>query len=134
MHVAESSAPALIKLSRTDLAIEDPLGDVRGRRVVTVDDERVGTVTDLLIDRREKTIRFLEIDAKGLDGISRQTILIPVQAVARVDEHHVYVGCARDVIATAPTYNPHVVQSEPYLHEVYEHFGCPQPGVPGTEP
>ena len=103
----------------------DPLGDVRGRAVVTVDDERLGTVVDLLIDQNEDRIRFLEIDVERTDGLGRQRRLIPVQAVDRVDAHHVFVGCRRQLIAMAPPYNPHVVLSDLYLQEVSEHFGYP---------
>jgi sporulation protein YlmC with PRC-barrel domain len=124
---------APVKLSRSDVVIEDPLGDLRGWQIVTADDERFGTVEDLLIDPRAKKILFLEIDAEAPDGISRHKVLIPVQVVDRVDEHLVYLRCARQSIATVPTYNPHILQSETYLREVYEHFGCPLPGMPETE-
>jgi hypothetical protein len=125
--------PALVRLSRSDLAIEDPLGDARGRQVIAADDEWVGTVADLLVDRREQSIRFLEVDLERLDEVGPRTILLPAQVVDRGDEHDVYLGCAREQIATAPTYNPHVVLTDPYLDEVYEHFGCQLPRALGTE-
>jgi PRC-barrel domain len=124
--MAESSDVGLIRLSRSDLAFEDPLGDVRGRNVVTVDEEsfeRFGTVADLLLDGQERTIRFLEIDAEGPLGVGRHQILIPVRVVDWVDEYHVYVDCARELIITAPAYNPHAARMDVYLEEVYEHFG-----------
>jgi hypothetical protein len=129
----ESGLTPLVKVSRTDLALEGPLGDVRRRQVVTADDQGVGTIVDLIVDRRTKRIRFLEFQADELDGIGQHLGLIPVQAVERVDEYHVYVGCTRGVIASAPTYNPHIALVDLYVHEVYEHFGCPLPDGPGTE-
>jgi hypothetical protein len=131
--MGESSESPLVRLSRSKLASEDPLGDVRGRMVAAPDDEFFGTVAVQLIDRREKTTRFLEIVAVSLDELTQQTILAPVQAIERVDEHRVYLGHAREVIASAPTYNPHVEPTAPYLHELYEHFGCPPPGEAGIE-
>jgi hypothetical protein len=124
--VAESSDAGLVRLSRSDLAFEDPLGDMRGRSVVTVDEESVesfGTVADLLLDGQERTIRFLEMDAEGPLGVGRHRILIPVRVVDWVDEHHVYVDCARELIVTAPAYNPHAARMDLYLEEVLEHFG-----------
>jgi hypothetical protein len=137
VDVTDSSAPALVRLSRTDVPNGGPFGDLRRRWVVTVDEASVGTVIDLLIDRQRQTIRFLEIDAEGLDVIGQRMILIPVEAVNHVDAGHVFLNCAREAVATAPTYNQHVVLSLPYLREVYEHFGFPlpgaAPGVPGSE-
>ena len=129
-----STQPPLEKLGRSDQGLVDPLGDVRGRRIVTVDGERIGTVVDLLIDRTARSIRFLEIDAERIDGLGRHSGLIPVQAVDRVDEHHVFVGCTREAIAQAPTYNPHVVLSDLYLQEVYEHFDYQMPKAPRIQP
>jgi hypothetical protein len=129
--MGEPSESSLVKLSRSDLASEDPLGDVRGRVVAALDDERFGTVADLLVDRREKTTRFLEIDTAPLDELGQSTILVPVQAVDRADEQRVYVGHTRNLIASAPTYNPHVELTAPYLLEVYEHFGCSMAGDDG---
>ncbi len=119
----ESNLPLLVKLSRTSLTIVDPLGDVRGRLVCTADVERFGIVADLIIDRRAKTVRLLVAQADELDGIRQHLVLIPAEAVGRIDEDHVFVDCTHRVITSAPTYNPHLVLVDLYLREVFEHFG-----------
>jgi hypothetical protein len=79
-------------------------------------------------------IRFLELETDRASGIGLHLLLIPVQSVARVDDLHVYLGCSRDVVGSAPIYNPHVALAALYLQEVAEHFGFPVPGTAGTEP
>jgi sporulation protein YlmC with PRC-barrel domain len=123
----------LIKLSRSDLVIDDPRDDVRGRHVVTVDGEAIGNVDDLLIDKADRTVRFLEVGSGGFLGLGEHKSLIPIDAVTSVDERHVYIDRSRDHVAAAPVYHPHIVATDLYLNDVYEHYGYSPPWVPGAE-
>ncbi|HEY7030562.1 MAG TPA: PRC-barrel domain-containing protein [Thermomicrobiales bacterium] len=125
--------PRLVKLSHSDLLIEYADEDVRGRVVLTVDGDRIGSVDDLLIDKEEQKVRFLEVGSGGFLGIGERKSLIPIEAVSQVDEQRVVVDHSREHVAAAPIYNPHVVQTDPYLNDVYEHYGYPPPWVPGAE-
>ena len=131
--MASDRAPRLVRLSRSDFAIENFNEDVRGRHVLTIDGDRIGTVEDLLIDREDQTVRFLQVGAGGFLGFGEHTWLIPIEAVREVDEYHVLVDQSREHVAAAPLYNPHVVQTDPYLNDVYEHYGYRPPWVPGAE-
>jgi sporulation protein YlmC with PRC-barrel domain len=115
------------------LVIDDYRDDVRGRHVVTVDGEQIGLVDDLLIDTDERKVRFLEVGSGGFLGIGEHKSLIPIDAVTSVDERHVYIDRSRDHVAAAPTYEPHVVATDLYLNELYQHYGYPPPWVPGAE-
>jgi sporulation protein YlmC with PRC-barrel domain len=115
------------------MVIEYADEDVRGREVLTIDGDRIGSVDDLLIDRDEEKVRFLEVGSGGFLGIGERKSLIPIEAVTDVDEYHVYVEKSGEHVAAAPVYNPHIVQIEPYLNDVYEHYGYPPPWVPGAE-
>ena len=123
----------LIKLGRSNLIVDDPRDDVRGRQVVTVDGEKLGEVDDLLVDKAEGTVRFLEVGSGGFLGIGEHKSLIPVDAVTSVDEYHVYIDRSRDHVAAAPAYHPQVVATDPYLNDIYEHYGYAPPWVPGAE-
>ena len=101
--------------------------------MLTIDGDRIGTVEDLLIDREDQTVRFLQVGAGGFLGFGEHTWLIPIEAVREVDEYHVLVDQSREHVAAAPLYNPHVVQTDPYLNDVYEHYGYRPPWVPGAE-
>ena len=127
------SGSRLVKLSRSDLVIDVPEDDVRGRHVVTVDGEPIGLVDDLLVDARDRKVRFLEVGSGGFLGIGEHKSLIPIEAVAEVDEQQVRVDRSREHVAAAPIYNPHVVPTDPYLNEIYDHYGYPPPWVPGAE-
>ena len=45
----------------------------------------------------------------------------------------VSIDRSRDHVAAAPVYNPHVVQTDLYLSEVYERYGDLPPWAPGPE-
>jgi sporulation protein YlmC with PRC-barrel domain len=131
--MALEPGPRFAKLSHSELAIEYADDDVRGRTVFTVDGDRIGSVDDLLIDMDNRRVCFLEVGSGGFLGIGEHKSLIPIEAVSEVDEQRVFVDHSRDHVAAAPIYNPHVVESIPYLNDVYEHYGYPPPWVPGAE-
>jgi sporulation protein YlmC with PRC-barrel domain len=123
----------LVKLSRSEFLVELAEDDIRGHMAHTIDGEKIGHVDDLLIDEQQKCVRFLEVGKGGFLGIGEHKVLIPIEAVVRIDDANVFVGHTSDHIEAAPIYNPHVVQTEPYLYDVYEHYGYPPPWVPGAE-
>ena len=127
------SGSNLVKLSQSSMVIDDPRDDVRGRHVVTVDGEKIGLVDDMLVDTKERKVRFLEVGSGGFLGIGEHKSLIPVDAVTSVDERHVYIDRSLDHVAAAPAYHPYVIATDPYLNDVYEHYGYAPPWVPGAE-
>jgi len=131
--MASHPGPRFVKLSHSDFAIEYADDDVRGRAVLTIDGEKIGSVDDLLIDKEEQQVRFIEVGTGGFLGIGERKSLIPIEAVSEIDADHVYVDHSLEHVAAAPIYNPHVVQTEPYLNDVYEYYGYPPPWVPGSE-
>jgi sporulation protein YlmC with PRC-barrel domain len=124
---------ALVWVHRSGIIFNDSLGDVRGRRIVTMDGEPIGVVDDMLVDTRQMSAQLLEIDTNTPDGPGRGKALVPVQLIERVDSDHIFLGCAVETVVTEPTYNPHVVPSELYLGEILEHFDVLLPPVPSHE-
>jgi sporulation protein YlmC with PRC-barrel domain len=131
--MGEHTASGLVKLSRSNLMIDDPGDDVRGRHVVTVDGERIGEVDDLLIDATRGSVRFLVVGTGGFLGFGGHTSLIPIDAVSRVDERHVYIDHTHEHVTGAPAYDPHVEQADRYLNDIYGYYGYSPPFVPGAE-
>ena len=130
----QQSISSLVKLSRSDLIIDDPGDDVRGRHVVTVDGKKIGNVDDLLIDSNERKVRFLEVGSGGFLGIGEHKSLVPVEAVSRVDDRHVYIDHALEHVAGAPHYDPQVDIADRYVTSIYGYYGyTPPPWVPGAE-
>ncbi len=112
----------LIRLSDTTLELASQAEDIRGRHVLDNKDDEIGEVHDLLIDDREKRVRFLLVEAGGFLGIGAQKIMIPVDAITRIDDKNVYVNLTRDHVASAPPYDPDLID-ERYLAQVYGYYG-----------
>jgi len=124
--------PRFVKLSHADFVIEFDDEDVRGRDVLSIEGERIGHIDDLIIDTEDSTVRFLEVGTGGILGIGQRKSLIPVEAVSKVEEYRVIVERSQQHVASAPIYNPHVLQTEPYLSDLYEHYGYIPPWTPGA--
>ncbi|MCD0443214.1 PRC-barrel domain-containing protein [Glycomyces sp. A-F 0318] len=114
----------LTRLGDTDLTVASEADDVRGRKVVDRGGEEAGTVDGLLIDESERKVRFLEVGSGGFLGLGKRQVLVPVDAVARVDEEHVYLSTDREHLASGPGYDPELAPApeRPY-EEVYTHYG-----------
>jgi sporulation protein YlmC with PRC-barrel domain len=117
---------ALHRLKDSDLRLEDPRADIRGRRVVDSAGEEIGKVDDLLVDERERKVRFLEVASGGLLGIGQTKVLLPVETVARVEDEVVRTNQTLERLRGAPRYDPELVE-QPYLGELYDYYGYRTP-------
>jgi sporulation protein YlmC with PRC-barrel domain len=113
----------LMRLADRGLTVADPAEDVRGRGVVDRDGEEIGEVRALLVDGREEKVLFLEVESGGFLGVGRETRLLPVDAVTRVEEHAVHVDQTREAVHGSPPYDPELREAGPYLSEVYGYYG-----------
>ena len=117
----------LLRLSDTQLTVADSAEDVRGRNVIDKDGERIGEVSDLIVDDRETCIRFLEVASGGLFGLGRQKSLITVDAIVRISDEAVYINQTRQRISEAPPYDPDLINEEvgdeSYYGDVSRHYG-----------
>jgi len=117
----------LIKLSDTNLKLADPAQDIRGHRVVDKDGKDIGEVDDLVIDRDERKVRFLEVASGELFGFGHAKALIPVDAITRISETAVYIDQTQQHVAAAPRYDPALITlqigDEGYVRDLYQHYG-----------
>jgi sporulation protein YlmC with PRC-barrel domain len=123
----DESRRKLWRLSDTQLTVADPAEGVRRRDVIDKDAERIGEVSDLMVDDRETRVRFLEVASGGLFGLGRQKSLIPVDAIVRIDDEAVHINQTRQRISKAPPYDPDLINEEvgdeSYYGDVYRHYG-----------
>ncbi|MBQ0906087.1 PRC-barrel domain-containing protein [Micromonospora sp. U21] len=125
----------LVKLGDSGQTIEAAEQDVRGRRVLDVDGDDLGTVDDLLIDREEHKVRFLRVEHGGILGIGATATFLPVEAISDVTDDTVRVDLTREKIEQAPTYDPEVVEEAGYYEDVYWYYGyAPFFGPTGVAP
>lgn len=97
--------------------------DIRGREVKDKDGAGIGKVADLLVDDREKKVRFLLVEHGGFLGFGETRTLIPVDAVTKVTEKAVFTDQSRECVASAPGYAPDLVDDRPYHASIYSHYG-----------
>jgi sporulation protein YlmC with PRC-barrel domain len=81
----------LVRMGESDFVPANLEDDLRGKDVYDAEGQRVGSVEDLYIDRREREVRFLEVGAGGFLGIGEKRFLVPVEAVVKVSEEWVAI-------------------------------------------
>ena len=115
----------LLRLSESGLTVDDPHQDVRHRKVIDNAGEDVGTIQDLFIDEHERKVRFLLVASGGFLGLGRDHILIPIDAVTRVEGDRVHIDQNRDRLAEAPVYNPDLAEEhfDAHFADVYGFYG-----------
>lgn len=118
-----SETQTLLSLNDNDLTTASPAEDIRHREVRDVGGEKIGTVKDLMIDESEKKVRLLEIAHGGFLGLGESRILIPVDAITRIDNDVVHVNQTREHIGSAPNYDPELVVENEYYNRLYDHYG-----------
>jgi sporulation protein YlmC with PRC-barrel domain len=120
--MATQGTATLHKLADTNLTFADPAEDVRGRKVLDKVGEELGTVDDLLIDDRDRKVRFLQVAAGGFLGLGETTFLVPVDAVMRLSGEAVHIDQMCEQVKGAPRYDP-TLASERDWTDLYRHYG-----------
>lgn len=121
--MTDSRRPNLVKLGDTDLALADGAEDIRGRDVIDRDGNEIGTVDALMLDDRERQVRFLHVAAGGVRGIGEEPLLIPVDVVTAIHADHVHVDLERERLLEGPRYDPRLVERPDYWEHSYQYFG-----------
>ena len=99
----------LTKLSETELPLEEPWQDMRGLAVYDNQDEQIGSVEDLYIDREARLASYLVVSAGGFLGLGKKHFLIPVEEVSRdVGEERVRITVQREKVLNSPEFDPDV--------------------------
>ncbi|WP_433169173.1 PRC-barrel domain-containing protein [Kribbella sp. CA-247076] len=131
--MADSDRAGLVRLKDTDLTVAGSDADVRGRVAVDSNGDELGEVDDLFIDSDEQKVRFLQLGSGGFLGIGEKKVLIPVDAVARVDDDKIVVDQERGRIAAAPAYDPELEElpERDFYEGIYGYYGYPPHWAPG---
>ncbi|MGH7707592.1 MAG: PRC-barrel domain-containing protein, partial [Vulcanimicrobiaceae bacterium] len=82
----------LVKLSAANLTLADPSQDIRHRRVVDQNGAAIGHVSELIVDRAERTLRMLQVAAGGFLGLGERHFLLPIEAVTSVTPDEVRIN------------------------------------------
>jgi sporulation protein YlmC with PRC-barrel domain len=106
------------------LTIANPAHDIRGRKVVDRNGNEIGEVDHLFIDEEERRVRFIEVSSGGFLGIGEKKFLIPIDAITGIEASAVFVDQTREHVASAPDYNPELVEQPSWL-DYYAYYGYP---------
>jgi sporulation protein YlmC with PRC-barrel domain len=120
--VLSGDGGGLVKLSESDLLLEYPGEDVRGRAVQDRAGREIGTVDDLIVDETERRVRLLVVAPLGLFGGQRRKVLVPTAAVTRVEPDFVRIEFDEDRLGRAPVWDPVVVLPEPDVRSIYRYY------------
>jgi sporulation protein YlmC with PRC-barrel domain len=116
--------PKLVKMSDSDLRLEEPWQDIRGLEVYDVNGEQIGRVEDLYVDRDSSLPRFLEVSAGGFLGIGKKHFLIPIEEVSRdIDADRVTVNQPRDKVVESPDFDPDDVSNPDVQRAIRAYYG-----------
>src|ERR687890_2296385 len=97
----------LTKLSETELPLEEPWQDMRGLEVYDIQDDQIGSVQDLYVDREVRLPSYLVVSAGGFLGIGKKHFLVPVEEVSRgVGEERVTIMVPRMKVLNSPEFDP----------------------------
>jgi sporulation protein YlmC with PRC-barrel domain len=113
----------LISLNDGALTTRRPEDDIRHCDVYDSGGEKLGHVSDLLVDKSEHHVRLMEVGHGGLLGIGESKVLVPIDAIVRIDGDSVHINRARSHVSEAPRYDPEVVDEDDYYNELYGHYG-----------
>lgn len=115
--------PLLRGLDKEGLTVADIAADVRGYRVLDNAGCDIGDVDDLIVEDGKHIVRFLRVAAGGFLGLGETKFLIPVDAITSIDDSTVRVDRTKDHVASAPRYDPDLINKPYHLTEVYDHYG-----------
>ncbi|HEV2067793.1 MAG TPA: PRC-barrel domain-containing protein [Thermomicrobiales bacterium] len=121
--MSDTRKRTLVKLGDTTQTVADPAEDIRGRDVIDRDGEDIGKVDALMIDEDEGKVRFLQVKGGGFLGIGDETVLIPVDAITRIEGDRVYVDQTRERVAGGPRYDPDLAEQPTYWESASAYYG-----------
>jgi sporulation protein YlmC with PRC-barrel domain len=117
--------PHLVSLKESDLYLDEPWQDLRGFDVYDTNDDQIGSVEDVYVDREQRQAHLLDVSAGGMLGIGKKHFLVPVEEVKRaVNEKRLTVEHPKEKVMESPEFDPD--EGEPKLdlqRAVYAYYG-----------
>ena len=117
------ASPTLISLNDSELTTHRPEEDIRDRDVFDTTGEKIGHVSDILVDEEETKVRFFEVAHGGFLGLGEERIIVPVDNISSIGIDGVHIDRDRKVVASAPVYDPEIAKEADYYNRLYGHYG-----------
>jgi sporulation protein YlmC with PRC-barrel domain len=116
--------PNLINLNDTNLHLEESWQDLRGLDVYDANDDQIGSVEDVYVDRERREARLLDVSAGGMLGIGKKRFLVPVEDVRRdLDGERITVEHPKEKVMKSPEFDPDDGLKSDLQRAVYAYYG-----------
>ena len=116
--------PNLVNLNDTDLHLDEPWQDLRGLDVYDFNDDKIGSVEDVYVDREQRQARLLVVSTGGVLGVGKKHFLVPVEDVKRdMDGERVTVVHSKDKVTESPEFDPDDELKSDVQRAVYAYYG-----------
>jgi sporulation protein YlmC with PRC-barrel domain len=116
--------PNLINLNDTNLHLEESWQDLRGLDVYDANDDQIGSVEDVYVDRERREARLLDVSAGGMLGIGKKHFLVPVEDVRRdLDGERITVEHPKEKVMKSPEFDPDDGLKSDLQRAVYAYYG-----------
>jgi sporulation protein YlmC with PRC-barrel domain len=116
--------PELVNLNDTHLHLDEPWQDLRGLDVYDSNDDKIGSVDDVYVDREQRQARLLDVSAGGVLGIGKKHFLVPVEDVKRdLDGDRLTVEHPKEKVMESPEFDPDDGPRSDLQRAVYAYYG-----------
>ena len=117
----EAAHVGMVALGDSDLVLANAGDDVRGMNVLDPNGHRIGEVDEIVVDEEERRARLLVVASGGILGLGEHKRLVPVEAVARVDQD-VRLHYTHQDVREGAEYDPELADPPDYAG-VYNYYG-----------
>ena len=123
--MTETQFGKLVKLRESREGVADRGNDIRGRRVIDKHGRSIGKIGALLVDEKERKVRFLEVESGGILGVGEAKSFIPVGAITSISKREVHINQDAGNVTGAPVYDPDLVDHAKFFEDTYGYYGFP---------
>jgi sporulation protein YlmC with PRC-barrel domain len=116
--------PNLVNLNDTNVHLDEPWQDLRGHDVYDINDDQIGSVEDVYVDREQREAHLLDVSAGGMLGIGKKRFLVPVEDVKRdVNEERITVEHPKEKVMESPEFDPDNRLKLDLQRAIYAYYG-----------
>jgi sporulation protein YlmC with PRC-barrel domain len=116
--------PNLVNLNDTNVHLDEPWQDLRSHDVYDINDDQIGSVEDVYVDREQREARLLDVSAGGMLGIGKKHFLVPVEEVKRdVNEERITVEYPKEKVMESPEFDPDNGLKLDLQRAIYAYYG-----------